>query len=152
MADYVALYGNIALVKAYCKNCRDTAFVVAGAIQCCGAPFEPVPQRYKREFEPENRRKLPPPKYRKEQLKRQEGRCLYCERMLGTQVVRNSRLVKLKTQWDHVLPYSFSQDNREINFVAACHICNSYKSSRVFQTLEQARIFILDKWDRGGYL
>ena len=152
MGDYVALYGNIALVKGYCKYCRDNAFVVAGIIQCCGVSFEPKPQFFKREFEPENRKRRPPPKYRKEQLMRQGNRCLYCERTLETQVIRGARAIRLRIEWDHMLPHAFSQDNRETNFVAACHICNSFKSNLVFQTLEQARIFILDKWKHGGYI
>jgi hypothetical protein len=43
------------------------------------------------------------------------------------------------------------QDNRSINFVAACSICNGLKSSMMFQTEEEARVYIYEAWQRKGF-
>jgi 5-methylcytosine-specific restriction endonuclease McrA len=48
----------------------------------------------------------------------------------------------LKVNWDHVVPFSYSQNNYAYNFVAACQICNGIKGSQMFKTLEEARIHI----------
>jgi len=55
-------------------------------------------------------------------------------------------VVSLRINFDHVVPFAYSQNNYRHNFVAACHICNSIKSSMMFNTLDEARAYIVATW------
>lgn len=147
----VALYGNVKILSGYCNDCQRTAFVLDGYIQCCDAPFDDEPVGYKRAIEAEGRRRLPPIAFRQAQLKEQNHRCFYCERSFGSLVFRRGKPVRLQLQWDHMTPFAYGQDNHSYNFVAACHVCNRIKSSRIFQTLTEARIYIDERWREKGY-
>jgi 5-methylcytosine-specific restriction endonuclease McrA len=76
-------------------------------------------------------------------LENQGRRCLYCQRMFGSAVIRKGKIVWLKVTWDHVVPFSYSQNNHGHNFAAACQICNGLKGSLMFATIEEARTHIL---------
>lgn len=148
--SYVAIYGNTAIPRAWCPECKDYSWVISGKIACCDRPMEKTPDRYKRESEPEQHRKLPPKRLRDAQLEAQGHRCLYCERVFGSHVWRKGKRIRLKINWDHLVPYSLTQDNSANNFVAACHICNLLKSDHCFQTVDQARVHILMQWEKKG--
>ena len=127
------------------------SFVLGGEVACCGVPPRDAPELYKRESNPAFRRRSPPLSKRRAQLEEQEGRCFYCEQTLSESVFRNGRAIKLKIEWDHQVPFSYTQNNSENNFVAACHVCNRIKSDRVFQTVEAARVFIETERREKGY-
>jgi len=150
-ASYIGLYGNINLTKEWCNKCDSYSFVISGKLVCCGAHQTQLPQLYKRESIPEQRRKTISAKEKKIQLEKQDYRCFYCGKNLGSLVFRKSKPVKLKTEWDHMIPYSLTQNNEPTNFVAACHICNRLKSSSVFQTVDEAKIYLLSRWEEKGY-
>lgn len=57
--DHIALYGNVRILRSYCKQCDTYAFVLENKRACCGAPYEAVPVRYRRMSEPEQRRRVP---------------------------------------------------------------------------------------------
>ena len=57
----------------------------------------------------------------------------------------------LRVEWDHYIPYSYSQDNRVSNFVAACQICNRIKSSLMLPSAEEYRVHIQNKRVEKGY-
>ncbi len=149
--DYIGLYGNVKLPKAWCNNCGGYSFVQDGELACCGAHIAEDPQRYKRESIPEQRRRIIPQKERRKQLELQNYRCFYCDRGFGSTVYRKGRALKLKIHWDHMVPYSLTQNNSPTNFVAACHVCNGSKSSFVFQTVDEAKLYLLDRWKARGY-
>ncbi len=65
--------------------------------------------------------------------------------------MRGTKLVILKVCWDHRIPFAYSQDNRALNFVAACQICNGIKSSLMFERLEDARGYIYRRLQKKGY-
>lgn len=92
-------------------------------------------------------RRTPTPTERKEILELQQDRCLYCDRLFGTAVIRKEKLVFLRTNFDHFVPFSYSQNNYAYNFVAACQICNGIKSNLMFKTLEEARVYVRAMWD-----
>jgi 5-methylcytosine-specific restriction endonuclease McrA len=143
---YIGLYGNVQIPKAWCNDCGRTAFVIDGMLMCCDVPVDSTPERYKRECEPQQHRKLPPLRERQRQLEQQDYRCFYCERAFKSSVFKKGRIVKLRIHWDHMVPYALTQNNRKENFVAACHICNSIKGDLCFQTVDEARIHILHRW------
>jgi 5-methylcytosine-specific restriction endonuclease McrA len=64
-------------------------------------------------------------------LEQQARCCIYCDRPFGGDV---------RVTWDHFVPWSYSQRNEK--FVAACQRCNSKKSDKMFQTLEEARAYL----------
>lgn len=152
MRPYRGLYGQVAIDKQYCWMCRRHAFVIDGLIQCCDRPVSGMPQSVKREICPEFERRLPSLVARRECLERQNNRCLYCEREFGTVVFRGLRKRVLKINWDHVVPWAYSQDNRDANFVAACCVCNGLKSSTLYPSLESAQVDLRHKWTEAGYV
>lgn len=88
----------------------------------------------------------------------QQGRCLYCDLPIGTEIHRqlssgNRRngVVKLIPHWDHFVPYSYLARNPSANWILACHVCNGIKTAKMFDSVEQAREFILPERRRKGY-
>ena len=147
----MALYGNIALERGYCKECDTTAFVRNGKLACCGAEFSKVPDKYYRVSGSPQGRKTPPAAEKRRILEEQENKCFYCDVEFDSLRWRNGRAIRIKLHWDHKLPYAYSQNNHTSNFVAACHVCNGIKSDKVFQTVEEAQIYLQDKRKAKGY-
>jgi len=149
--SYVGLYGNVAILKGYCAECACTSFVIDGLLQCCDSRFEIDPTKYKRESTPEQRRRALPRKLKLEVLDSQGHRCFYCHRRFGSLILKGVRMIRLRIQFDHFVPYAHSQNNGEYNFVAACHVCNGLKTDHFFQTSEQAELFLFERWQEKGY-
>jgi hypothetical protein len=77
-------------------------------------------------------------------LEDQGNRCLYCGLEFGYAVWRRIYgTVWLEVHWDHRVPYSYLQTNPDSNWIAACQLCNGYKSSLMFATLEEIRSYIV---------
>lgn len=139
---YLAVFGNIKLKKLFCKECQQFAFIVKRLYTCCGKREDFEPDTWKRECDADSRKNRPPMWKRREVLRQQQNRCLYCECMFGSSVRRREKVVRLTICWDHFSPYSYSRDNGPDNFVAACQICNGIKSNKIFDTLESAQVYI----------
>lgn len=142
VATHLAVYGNVGLIRATCPECAHPAIVIDGELQCCGVQLKDSPTCWKRVVEPEFERKQPSLDEQRACLWRQDGRCIYCTLPFGSYVFRRSRHVKLQVRWDHFVPFSYSADNSDANFVAACQICNGIKSDKLFNTLEEAQAHI----------
>ena len=100
---------------------------------CCGTPT-PGYDAIKLVFECDlvgNRRRKPSPSDRAEILKSQHGLCAYCGAELETTGIH----------WDHFQPFSYTLNNCE--FVASCPRCNIKKSDLIFETISDARHWIL---------
>lgn len=149
--NHIAIFGNIKIPRAYCKECKCESFVLEGKFACCNKPFSEKLTEYLRESIPPQFRRLPPLCLRKEQLAFQNHCCFYCERRIGFIVWRKDKHIKLKLHWDHFVPYSLTQDNRFNNFVASCHVCNGIKSNKIFMTTDEAKIYILERRKEKGY-
>lgn len=59
-------------------------------------------------------------------------RCFYCRREIATCI-------------DHVIPYSYDQDNEIENLVPACTLCNALASNKHFSSAEEKRHYILQQ-------
>lgn len=151
MGKHIALYGNEALVRGYCRRCKETAFVIENKLQCCDAPLNGPVTKVKRISEPEFARKIPKKSDRDHVLYIQENKCIYCERSFNSYVDKGKKYLKLTPTWDHFVPWIFNQDNNTENFVASCQICNGFKSAMIFESLDAAKIFILNRWQQKGY-
>jgi hypothetical protein len=147
----IALYGNVAIEKAYCPNCDAVSFVKNGKFVCCDTALLGEPKKFHRETVAPQHRKTPPKAEKDRILDEQEDRCLYCGVRFESTRFRHGKLFRIKVNWDHQLPYVFSQNNATSNFVAACHVCNGIKSNRVFKTIEEAQVYLAGKRKQKGY-
>lgn len=149
MDSYVALYGAVAIQKSYCEQCQRYAFVIGGELVCCDREVEQEAIQTKRESTPDGLRRLPPIWWRRKTLDEQDYRCFYCARLFHMVIARQGKgLVELKVHWDHRIPFSLTQDNRVYNYVAACVLCNLFKSRKIFITAREARHFLEERWQR----
>jgi len=150
------LYGSTAILKGYCKECQQNAFILGGRFACCNALVEQNydRERVKREVEGENKRGRVPWKVKQKILAQQENRCIYCEKTLNKHIWNTEikRYVKLRLHFDHFVSWEYSRDNNEYNLYASCHICNGIKSDLFFYNLGSAKEYILEKRKEKGYL
>jgi len=150
-----SLYGNIALLKAYCPFCKAYSFIIDGCFVCCERKYEDIPinEIKKREIVGETERSYIPLKVKKEILESQEHKCIYCNCNLSGHIwdTRNSKFIKVKIHYDHFVSWNYSQDSHPSNLVASCHICNLIKSDKYFKDIISARDFILNTRIKKGY-
>jgi len=145
----MALYGNAKIPRDYCSRCRTFSFVLDGVRQCCDSSVEIVPIfKTKRMSVSEGKRRKPKKAIRDRILMEQDNSCLYCDRSFGSSVMTAKGLRKIYTHWDHGVPFKYLQGNPDNNWVAACMICNAFKSSFVFRTVEEVKIYVSGKWDK----
>lgn len=148
---HTAVYGNTRIPRGKCPGCGDTSLIVDGDHQCCGHQAEGGVHGVKRLCEPAQKRRRLNKAEKKSILDEQDGSCFYCGRELGTYVFKGGRSRLLKLTWDHVTPYAYGQDNRTTNFVAACRVCNGWKSSRVFADMDEAKAYLARRWSSSGW-
>ena len=146
-----ALYGNVVLKRGYCVECKRFAIVLDNRLQCCDALLKESPTKVRRMSDVPLGRDVPSREVQRKILKEQEQRCLYCQRLFGSKLWRGRKEIALRVTWDHVSPFVYSLDNRDQNFAAACQVCNSLKSCKIFQTLEDARVYLTNKAAQKGY-
>ena len=72
--------------------------------------------------------------------------CFYCGHYFDIVVKRKGKTFSLRPHFDHVIPFSHCGDNDEKNIVAACHLCNMWKTDRVFSCLEEIQDYLKEKW------
>lgn len=149
---HVGLYGSVKIERVFCQKCRRFAFVFDGILRCCDRPVLDRPVKAKRISLGDHRRRYLSQSEKDLQISEQEGKCFYCGLYLGGYVFRNGHSIRLKIEFDHLVPFSYSQDNRGKNFVATCHICNKIKHDLMFQTVEEALVYVRTKRDEKGYL
>ena len=144
--QHYAIYGSTTLRRAKCSECGCLSILLDGTSTCCGAISSFASTRIKRMAAAGAKRKRPSLSVRMAILERQAGRCFYCDRMFGTSIIRRGRLRVLEVRWDHFVPFSFIQSRSDENFVAACQICNGFKSNLIFDTPLAARAYLARRW------
>jgi 5-methylcytosine-specific restriction endonuclease McrA len=151
---HLGLYGTVALPKGHCPNCDLTSFIIDNKYQCCDtyAAITSYDKRIRYSIQLRSRKK-PSSVHQHEQLVRQEFLCFYCG--LGLKEPhynqRKNKFVYIFIHWDHFIPYSFMKDNKDINFVASCSICNLIKSNKIFDSPEEARKYVIKKRKQKGF-
>lgn len=107
----------------------------------------------KRMAQADVRRKRPGRKYITQMLEAQDNRCFYCDIPFGTSYKhpRLNKYVKTTVCCDHLVPFAYTQNNNEMNFVCACGVCNGIKSALMFQTVEEARSYVEYCRKKKGY-
>ncbi len=149
--NYFAVFGNTIIPKGFCVICHAESFIQDDKFLCCGSESGEITNKFKSVCEAEAKRQTPNHYKKKEILQNQSYRCLYCNKSFGGFVKRGRKLIKLRIQWDHFIPYSFGYNNHNENFVASCQICNSLKSDFVFGSVEEAQIYLQNKRIEKGY-
>lgn len=154
IARRVAIYGNVRLIREQCPDCRNVALVVGGRFACCGREWVGADSdqttHLQRFASPEFVRRKPSPHERSMILAHQDYRCFYCGHSLSAIYTQGVKTFRAKIHWDHQLPFAFSQDNRVDNFVASCNVCNLLKSSKIFETVEDARVYLVHRQGKKG--
>lgn len=124
--------------------------MVDGELQCCGRPVEVEPVEIQRISQPEARRRTPDAARKREILLAQDYRCLYCNVSLDGYVSYHGQLRQVRLTWDHMAPYAYTLNNHPENFAATCQFCNAWKSSLIFKTVDEVRIYVEAKWRAEG--
>jgi len=151
--EHLAIYGNVKIPRIYCGRCKRMTLVIGGITACCDEPITMVRKRLKKKvmIEHLNKRKLPPKKERKRILLVQGNHCLYCNKEFGTPYYYKNKHYFTKINWDHLVPFSYSRENKS-NFVAACNICNHLKSDLIFETVQEVFYYVEHKRKKKGYV
>lgn len=95
---------------------------------------------------PVGSRKQPSAQGKRSILAEQGNMCLYCDRAFGSWAQIGARTCQVQLRWDHMKPHAYDQDNRDENFAAACQFCNSWKSDKMFLTVQEVRDFVQAIW------
>ena len=148
---YAAFYGNTVLLKSHCEDCRRESIVIDDKLACCGKDCEVSSAMLKRISNPPHRRRKPSPTVQRKILDNQRFKCVYCGFSFGSETSRSGQAVEILVVWDHFVPFAFAQNNRHDNFHASCQICNSIKSDKIFDSVEDARTYILNRRKEKGY-
>lgn len=157
MQKYVGLYGNVKLLRMYCKQCKRMAIVLDDKFQCCDRKIldEDKEEYYavKRMSGTSYERRKPSKKRINRLLDIQSGKCLYCEIPFETyyQHPKSKKMQRTTICCDHYVPFAYSQNNKDENFVLACGICNGIKSSKLFKTLEDAKEYVTKRRQDKGF-
>lgn len=146
--QHYAIYGDIVLQRTVCPECGDSSLVAQGVTLCCNAAVDFSTTETKRMSRAPFVRRQPSTSVKMALILKQENRCFYCDRLFGTSLVRHGRLWQLRPTWDHYVPFAYCGSNPAENFVAACQICNGYKSSMIFETREEAQLYIRSRWGK----
>src|ERR1044071_4620255 len=144
-------YGTVMMRREFCPSCHGETFVFEGKLDCCGRDADLSQDAiFIRISEPERKRKLPPVSWRKMILEKQGNRCCYCEQEFGRTVYYKRRAHLLRCCWDHREAYAYSFNNRPENFAAACQLCNAWKSSKLFDSDEEIKSYVKERWRKYG--
>ena len=143
----LALYGNISLPRGRCPACRRTVLIVNGHLACCDAPVSAVEiLKSQRMSHPAEQRVPISRAEAKRILEEQSNSCLYCQRAFGSKFLRRGQMVRLRLEWDHMVPWCHSMNNRASNYAAACHVCNQTKGDKCFATVDEVSAWVERKW------
>lgn len=129
---HFATFGSLAMLRGLCPECNRYSLILDGKHLCCGHKTDDSePVGFVSICEGRAPRKIPKREDRINILLDQGFKCFYC----GEELV--------KIHWDHTVPYSFANQNKF--FVASCPLCNLLKGSKMFDTKEEAIIYVQEK-------
>lgn len=147
----IDVYGSVQLEKAYCSKCKTTAFIIDSRLQCCDAEVENTKEYIPVKYISEARNKRKPITLNTKEiiLDLQDHKCFYCRRKFNTPyTTKGKNNIKYTTAViDHVVPFCYCQSTNH-NLVAACNLCNSLKSDKIFSDLIQIMIWAREQVDK----
>ena len=154
MDAQLAFYGQEPVLRGWCPYCRTTTIIAGIESLCCGTipdvikitdlrrPVTTGKSRRKAKLPVEERFRI---------LQWQEYTCFWCGHTFGSSYKRrrsNHQLDQgvLTIEWDHKIPYVYSQDGRPENIVASCQLCNGFKGSHYFDSTKDGKTFLKERW------
>lgn len=151
-SNTINCYGSVSIPTAFCKGCNQDSFIIDNKYTCCGknVVIELKYKKYKRVSESDKIRRIPEG-LKKDILQDQEYSCFYCLVPFSFEVRRKGKLVTRKIEFDHLVPFSYQNNNNRENLVASCDVCNRLKSSMCFQTTDEARVYLQSERESKGY-
>jgi len=137
----MSIFGNTVVKQYKCLSCGSLFFPEADEKLCSHCKGKKVSDKQIQQISP--LQKIPP-KFRrspyptKRIFKRDNYTCRYCGRS-----AKDDCLVKLTI--DHFIPYKYSGNHHPDNLLTACWDCHKHKSDMIFETIEQAKEYIMRK-------
>ena len=148
-------YGTIVMLRGICDCCGEESFIDSEGLSTCCRSSVICENRTKTVKETEGiyKRKQPSLISKKAILENQDNRCYWCGREFNQYVISPSgkTIRQLTIEWDHYIPYDYTGSCEDKEFVAACIICNRYKSSMFIIDEEIAKKTIIQKWIKSGW-
>jgi len=147
-----ALYGGVRLIRMYCEKCKGMTIVIDNEKQCCG---EKADNKKDKGFEvmlsTNTARRKPSKRRQRKILEFQESKCIYCGKPFGTMYIRKGKILYTRVHFDHLIPFSYTLSCEDIEFVAACNICNNIKSNKMFETIKEVFYYVEHNRKKKGY-
>jgi len=142
-------YGKVTMFRTSCPKCEEILFRPNLNFKCdvCAHRFQGTIESLRIEVTSPGRR-TPSKNVKQQILDKQGHKCYWCDRKFGTAYFRYNSIRKILPNWDHVIPYSYGYSNADENFVAACSICNSFKSSHIFENDQRCKDYLKQRWDK----
>lgn len=148
MKSHIAIYGTLKVRRMFCRSCKCWTIIAKdGKKICCNKPYMGEPKEFKRMIEAVRIRRGPSERVKKILFEKFDYSCCYCGRRFGSYVSFSGIFKKVKVNWDHKIPFSYSYNNAGENFLPACNFCNGWKSSKIFQTMEEAKLYVNNRWE-----
>ena len=147
---HLAVFGTKQIPRAFCTDCERYSLILDSKIQCCDSSVTlDVSQikQYKR-MSLGTPRKYLAKKTKDSIIENQQFCCFYCGHYFDIVVRYNNKLVTLVPHFDHIVPFSYDQNNNVSNLIAACNLCNLWKSNRIFSNLEDIQIYVKEKYKK----
>ena len=145
---HIAIYGSVKVNRCFCEFCKCWTIVAKDGLKlCCNKPSEENPSEYKSMMEAFPKRRTINSNTKKLLLEKFNNSCCYCDRRFGSYVEVNGSLKQIRVNYDHKIPFSYSYNNQDDNFLPACSFCNNWKSNNIFQTMEDAKLYVSQKWE-----
>lgn len=144
------ILGRSILFREKCPECGEWNISGTSSFECeeCGTEYKEIFIKSTRvEVPPHYKRKVFTKELRNKKFFDQNGKCFWCGRKFYSWVRKNSRIIQIKMHVDHLKPFSYFPDDTDDNLVAACSICNIFKSNKMFEDVEECKQYLLYKWD-----
>lgn len=144
------IFGTVNLYRIFCDFCNDFALVNSKDKTCpdCGTKLNQENIDKIRILSNKKRTdKLGSKKLKKNLIKKQNNKCYWCSREFGDFIIKNDKAIKLKFNFEHKLPFSYTHNNDIQNIVGSCHICNGFKSGKIFESEEDCKIYLERRWN-----
>lgn len=151
-------YGATVLYKAHCPKCKIKSIfdMEDKTMNCCGNQItlmNNIKVVRHRESESPRERKYIPQKIKRKILWMQKNCCIICGYNFGKQkwFKHDGIFRPVLVNFDHFVPHSFLTYGVFDNLYAMCNICNQIKWSYMFNTIIEARKYIMSVREERGY-
>ena len=133
-------FGRTRTTQVKCPKCNLWQFK-AEECDVCGLLFKEYTKKRPTEYrsEPPSWRDYIPLKVREFVLQRDEYICQYCGIHCYESYIQDRKAVVL----DHITPWCGGGRSDPENLITSCRECNAIKHDKVFESMEEARDFIL---------